>query len=189
MTSEYYKSGLKTSDYQADLAAAQALYNHFVPTFKSDDQDSLEDPMDALSNPKRSDYIDAESAFEDFSDQFRNGFADLRINSVTGKPKAAPKVVTKTNKSTKMSYISSLSVKRTASKKDIKVAGTAKLYAKANDAYIKTSKGYKYAKLSNKHSFKKTIYAPKATTVKVTVGNYSHGHFTPVTSAKTARVK
>ncbi|WP_203650714.1 hypothetical protein [Secundilactobacillus yichangensis] len=193
MSDEYDKSGVNSSDYQSDLAAARALSSHFVPLFDSESQNDLEDPMNAWANPKGSNYIDGDLAFSNFSDAFGlalefYGADQMGIDHVSGKPKTTPKVITKSNKKTKKSYISSLSVKRMTSKKNIKVVGTAKLYKKANYAHIKTYKGYKYAKLGSKHSFKKTIYAPKSTTVKVVVGNYSHGHFTPVTSTKTAHV-
>lgn len=91
--------------------------------------------------------------------------------------------------SAKHSYISKLSVKKTGSKKYVKVTGTAKLYKSANYAHIHTYKGYRYVKLSSKHTFSKTIYAPKAKTITVNAGYYSHGHYKAVTSTKTAHVK
>lgn len=53
-----------------------------------------------------------------------------------------------------------------------------KAQRKSTYAQIKTYKGYTYAKLNKKYAFGfKSIYAPKAKTVKVRFGTYSKGHF------------
>ncbi|WP_203649311.1 hypothetical protein [Secundilactobacillus yichangensis] len=127
------------------------------------------------------DYYDIFSHEADYLLTLRDAVSDYGGNydGVASKPKAP----------SYKSHISKLSATKTASKKYVKVTGIAKLYKSANYANIKTYKGYRYVKLSSKHTFSKTIYAPKAKSVKVSVGYYSHDQYKPVTSTKTVYFK
>lgn len=127
-------------------------------------------------------------AVSDYGDNY-DGVA-MPVTNVNTTPTPTATTVTATQPQTtpapRKSYISKLTV--TTSKKYVKITGSAKLYKSANYARIHTYKGNKYTKLNSNHSFNKKIYAPKAKTVKVTVGHYSNGHFTSVTSTKTVHV-
>ena len=167
-----------------NLSAVVATYNVFKNRLSTGAQSQLESMAGKISSEISTSnvddgYDDIENNLEGYVSALQSAVLDYGNNydGVAAKPKA-PK-----------SYISKLSAKKTASKKYVKVTGTAKLYKSANYAHIKTYKGYRYAKLSSKKTFSKTIYAPKAKSVRVTVGHYANGHFTAVTSAKTAHVK
>lgn len=188
-----------SSDFSKDWNALTALYNHFKGRLSTQEQAQLasmsaavtseKDPRTKLDNVR-----DFGRELSDAVDAWSDGATVAKpvyTSTTTTKPATTTQTTTKTTtkKATKKSYINKLSVKKTHSKKYVKVTGSAKLYKSANYAHIKTYKGYRYAKLSKKHNFSKTIYAPKAKTVKVTVGHYAHGHFTAVTSAKSVHVK
>ena len=165
-----------------NLSALVATYNVFRNRLTSGEQSQLESMANKINGEIAVSTVD--NGYGDISDNL-SGYADAlnsavldygnNYDSVANRPKA------------KKSYISKLSVKK-SSKKNVKVTGIARLYRSANYARINTYKGNKYAKLSG-HNFSKTVYAPKAKTVKVTVGHYSHGHFTSVTKTKTAHIK
>lgn len=160
-----------TSDYAKDWAGLTTLYNHFKTRFSKNEQRKLATLYAvALNGHSQSRYTNAYN----FGMQLSHAIASLDSNGRLPVSKSA---------------ITKLSAKKTASKKYVKVTGTVKLYKTANYAHIKTYKGYRYAKLTSKHTFSKTIYAPKAKSVKVTVGHYSNGHYAAVTSAKSVRVK
>ncbi|GAA3601995.1 hypothetical protein [Secundilactobacillus similis] len=162
------------SDFEQDWAAVTDLYHYFAPRFSSEDQAQLADMYAQVQNKTiQEGKTDAVQHF------------GLTLSTDVFEYGAIVYHTPATTKST----ISKLSAKKTASKKYVKVTGTAKLTKSANYARIKTYKGYRYAKLSSKHTFSKTIYAPKAKTVKVTVGHYANGHYTAVTGTKTVRVK
>lgn len=188
-----YLGGLASSvnDCSRTKATAQANYDCIVATykvFKSRLSSGAQSQLESLAS-NMSQEIDASNSSTNFYSirQHEDGYVRAlasavldyggNYDGVAAKPKAKKGTITK------------LAAKKTASKKYVKITGTAKLYKKANYAHIKTYKGYRYAKLSSKHTFSKTIYAPKAKTVKVTVGYYANGHYTAVTAAKTARVK
>lgn len=188
----FYLDGLATSvgNDKATKAAATADYECMVATynvFKTRLSAGARSQLESLASNINQEISasDGSTDFYDILDEEQGYLESLETalldyggnyDGVAAKPKA-PK-----------SYISKLTAKKT-SKKTVKVSGTAKLYKSANYAHIKTYKGYRYAKLSSKHTFSKSINAPKAKTVKVTVGHYSNGHFTAVTSAKTVHVK
>ncbi|GAX05043.1 hypothetical protein IWT25_00346 [Secundilactobacillus pentosiphilus] len=174
----YDSKGNLAGNSSKDWAAMQSLSDHFSGRFSSNTQAGVQSAYQAVidhngKNDGEKDYGLAGYAI-DFQDSFQTTFD---VKKITGMPA-----------STKKSYISKLSVKKT-SKKYVKVTGSAKLYKSAKYARVHTYKGNKYTKLSSKHTFSKSVYAPKAKTVKVTVGNYSHGHFSSVTSTKTVHVK
>ncbi|WP_056946886.1 hypothetical protein [Secundilactobacillus odoratitofui] len=168
--------GHLTTESTKDWKAIQALSNHFIGEFTSNGQSTVQDAYDSIVANDGDGWTDYDG-FPGYQWAFSQGF-DGAFNGVkvTGIP------------STPKSYISKLSAKKT-SKKYVKVSGSAKLYKSANYAHIKTYKGYRYAKLNSKHNFSKSIYAPKAKTVKVTVGHYANGHYKAVTSTKTVHVK
>lgn len=163
------------SDFDKDWAALTDLYHYFSPRFSSEDQATLANLYQAAND----------STIATGKKDAVIQFGQTLSNDVSQYGPIITTVKTKSSKST----ISKLNVKKTASKKYVKVTGTAKLAKKANYARIKTYKGYRYAKLNSKHQFNKTIYAPKAKTVKVVVGNYVSGHFKAVTATKTVHVK
>ncbi|HBF74920.1 MAG TPA: hypothetical protein DDW71_06655 [Lactobacillus sp.] len=175
-------NGRPTSAFKADFAAVTAFYNYLLPQLPREDQDSLSYDYRSIENAintgKYYDHGIRDSIENNFGPAFYQGVTDITPSKITGMPA-----------STKKSYISKLSVKKTSSKKYVKTTGSAKLYKSAKYVRVHTYKGNGYAKLSSKHNFSKTVYAPKAKTVKVTVGNYSHGHFTSVTSTKTVHIK
>lgn len=180
--------------YHSDTkATASANYDCIVATykvFKSRLTAGAQSQLESLaSNIKQE--IDASDGSTDFDDiaSHEDGYVDLLQSAVHEYGGNYDKIADKPKATAKKSTITKLAAKKTASKKYVKITGTAKLYKKANYAHIKTYKGYRYAKLSSKHTFSKTIYAPKAKTVKATVGYYANGHYTAVTAAKTARVK
>lgn len=190
-----------TAAADQDIAALTVLYNQFNARVSADHQDDLgNNYQDLLSSQRDNESIDWE--LSDFSGSFEWVFDDLVPNDITGIPSTNngvtksssgqnPTPVSKTQNVTKhvsKSKITMLSAKK-SSKKYVKVTGKATLHKKANYARIHTYKGYRYAKLSSKHTFSKKIYAPKAKSVKAAVGYYSHGHFSAVTSSKTVHVK
>ncbi|MFC6253306.1 hypothetical protein ACFP1H_01645 [Secundilactobacillus hailunensis] len=178
--------------FQADLNALVASYNVFKSRLSNGSQSQLESLKTGIQSQIKSYNLDVyvwgqvdtlATSLSGYADALDNAMVDdygSNYHGVTAEPKAKA--------STKKSYISKLSIKK-YSNKNVKVTGTAKLYKSANYARINTYKGNKYTKLSSKHNFSKTVYAPKAKTVKVTVGHYSHGHFTSVTSTKTVHIK
>ncbi|MTV82208.1 hypothetical protein [Secundilactobacillus folii] len=192
--------GNPTSTTNTDFNAITAIYEYFMPRLSTGDQDGVAnggfdpgyiDVQSDIESQNGDAYIDLPIFAGDFEEDF---YADVTPSNITGIP-AAPasskstKAPSKTKaKTVKKSSISKLTAKK-SSKKYVKVTGHATLYKQARYARIKTYRGYKYAKLSSHHNFSKKIYAPKAKTVKVAVGNYSHGHFSYVTSTKTAHVK
>lgn len=166
-----------------NLNCVVATYNVFKSRLTSGEQSQLESMAANISGEiVASNVDDGYDAIGSHLSGYVEALSDAVLNygnnydGVAAKPKA-PK-----------SSISSLSAKKT-SKKYVKVSGTAKLHKSANYAHIKTYKGYRYAKLNSKHGFSKTIYAPKAKTVKVNVGHYANGHYKAVTSTKTVHVK
>lgn len=182
-----------TSATNQDLNAITAVYDHFISRFTADDQDEITEGswyigyQDLMSDAHSG--LDLSEDLDEFGTNFRNIFnSDISTNKITGIPASVAQVSSKKSTSTKKSTISKLSARK-VSKKYVKVTGHATLHKKANYAHIKTYKGYRYAKLSNKGNFSKKIYAPKAKTVKVNAGYYSHGHFSAVTAAKTVHVK
>lgn len=187
------------SSFAPDWAGLTTLYNHFKGRLASSEQAQLASMYNAVVNT--SDPVEKTDNAADFGNELRDAVEvwgkdatvakPVYTSTTTTKPATTTQTTTKTTtkKATKKSYINKLSAKKTHSKKYVKVTGSAKLYKSANYAHIKTYKGYRYAKLSKKHNFSKTIYAPKAKTVKVIVGHYAHGHFTAVTSAKSVHVK
>ena len=165
------------------LTALVGTYNVFKSRLSAGERSQLESLANKISaeiatSSVDTGYYDIETALHGYANSLEDAVENYGNNydGVAAKPK------------TPKSYISKLSAKKT-SKKYVKVSGSAKLYKSANYAHIKTYKGYRYAKLNSKHNFSKSIYAPKAKTVKVTVGHYAHGHFTAVTSAKSVHVK
>lgn len=159
-----------TSEFAQDWTGLTSYYNHFKPRFSKTEQSKLATLYETVLN----DQSDAryKNAYN-FGMELSRAIASLDSN---GRLPGAKSSITK------------LTAKKTASKKNVKVTGTAKLYKSANYAHIKTYKGYHYAKLSSKHTFSKIIYAPKAKTVKATVGHYSNGRYTAVTSVKVVNV-
>lgn len=189
----YNGLNVAVQDNTYSKATAQANLDCIVATykvFKNRLSTGAQSQLDSLGT-KIQQEINASSGSDDFNDiaDEEDGYVDSldsalvdyggNYDGVAAKPKAA----------VKKSTITKLSAKKTASKKYVKVTGTAKLYKSANYAHIKTYKGYRYAKLSKKHTFSKTIYAPKAKTVRVSVGHYAGGHFKAVTASKTVHVK
>lgn len=165
-----------TDGERIQLDAAAANINNAIG---NEDEDTVSDMEQSFG-------YSLGNAVSDYGDNY-DGVATPVINTnptpsstpvTTAQPQATP--------APKKSYIFKLSA--TTSKKYVKVTGSAKLYKSANYARIHTYKGNKYTKLNNNHNFHKKIYAPKAKTVKVTVGHYSNGHFTSVTSTKTVHV-
>jgi len=170
----------------ADTDEQQSL-NSFVASYKifrSRLSHAYQIKLDSMISDVQDDIDNAYDVTEDF-ESLGATLGDA-VADYSSHHDGVAKPVTANSKS---SYISKLSVKRISSKKYVKIVGTVKLYKSANYARIKTYKGTKYTKLSSKHTFSKTVYAPKAKTVQVTVGHYSHGHFTSVTSAKTVYVR
>lgn len=165
---------------KANLAALVASYDVFSGILSSGSKSQLTSLATNISNAINSGKLDNVADME--QDYAQALGSDIQSDYGSKYDGVGPKTPKKT------SYISKLSVKKT-SKKYVKVTGSAKLYKSAKYARVHTYKGNKYTKLSSKHTFSKSVYAPKAKTVKVTVGNYSHGHFTSVTSTKTAHVK
>lgn len=166
-----------TDGERIQLDAAAANINNAIG---NEDEDTVSDMEQSFG-------YSLGNAVSDYGDNY-DGVATPVINTnptpsstpvTTAQPQATP--------APKKSYIFKLSA--TTSKKYVKVTGSAKLYKSANYARIHTYKGNKYTKLNSNHNFHKKIYAPKAKTVKVTVGHYSNGHFTSVTSTKTVHVK
>ncbi|GAX04433.1 hypothetical protein IWT140_02071 [Secundilactobacillus pentosiphilus] len=197
---------ISQSDYQADLNCLAASFNVFKSRLSAGSQQQFESLNSSIQRQINAYNVNDDDSWEeaDTLDDSLEDYADALSNSlvsdygrnydgVAAKPKAAVPVKPvapvqhKTARTAKKSYIYNLSVKK--SKKHVKTAGTAKLHKAANYARIHTYKGNAYAKLNSKHNFSKTVYAPKAKTVKVTVGHYSHGHFTSVTSTKTVHIK
>ncbi|WP_203650131.1 hypothetical protein [Secundilactobacillus yichangensis] len=165
-----------TDGERIQLDAAAANINNAIG---NEDEDTVSDMEQSFG-------YSLGNAVSDYGDNY-DGVATPVINTnptpsstpvTTAQPQATP--------APKKSYIFKLSA--TTSKKYVKVTGSAKLYKSANYARIHTYKGNKYTKLNSNHNFHKKIYAPKAKTVKVTVGHYSNGHFTSVTSTKTVHV-
>lgn len=165
-----------TDGERIQLDAAAANINNAIG---NEDEDTVSDMEQSFG-------YSLGNAVSDYGDNY-DGVATPVINTnptpsstpvTTAQPQATP--------APKKSYISKLTI--TTSKKYVKVTGSAKLYKSANYARIHTYKGNKYTKLNSNHNFHKKIYAPKAKTVKVTVGHYSNGHFTSVTSTKTVHV-
>ncbi|GAX04272.1 hypothetical protein IWT140_01910 [Secundilactobacillus pentosiphilus] len=200
---EFAVSGDTDNKEQAieNLSALVATYNVFKSRLTAGEQNQLESMASKINNEivaadsdvdYRYDISQNLSAYVDALDSAVLNYGN-NYDGVASEPKAVSQQVpaqkAPTPKtSTKKSYISKLSVKK-SSKKYVKVTGSAKLYKSAKYARVHTYKGNKYTKLSSKHNFSKKVYAPKAKTVKVTVGNYSHGHFSSVTSTKTAHLK
>lgn len=175
--------------YQADLNALVASYNVFKSRLSSGSQSQFDSLKTSIQSQIDSLDPNVWGAVDDLSTSLQ-GYAFALANSlVADYGQNYHGVAAKPSTATKKSYISKLSVKKTSSKKYVKTTGSVKLYKSANYARIHTYKGNAYAKLSSKHNFSKTVYAPKAKTVKVTVGHYSHGHFTSVTSTKTVHIK
>lgn len=180
-----YKGKL-TKAYTQDSAAVRYLYHHFRSRLRQPGLDFLDALYTSWGKAKTTNdkvsgvYNVAEELGGQLGEwNYYSTLNDTKVEGVTPVPyKATPK-----------SYISKLTVKKTASKKYVKVSGTAKLHVSANYAQIHTYKGYTYAKLSSKHNFSKTIHAPKAKTVKVNVGYYSYGNFVSITSTKTTHLK
>lgn len=178
-----------------NLSALVATYNVFKSRLTSGEQSQLDSMGSKINGEIAVSTVD--DGYYDIS-QDLSGYADAldsavlnygnNFDGVASKPKTYVRKTTTRKAPTKKSYISKLSVKK-VSKKYVKVTGSAKLYKSAKYVRVNTYKGNKYAKLSSKHNFSKSVYAPKAKTVKVTVGNYSHGHFSSVTSTKTVHVK
>lgn len=174
--SELGHNGQVTSAFKQDYNAMIAVYDQFKnrldPLFQNVVNEYIDDANHQISSNK----VKSET-INDIYGYFDQYFGkNIRPTKITGVPKVK-------------SSITKLAARKTASKKYVKVTGSAKLSKSANYAHIKTYKGYRYAKLSSKHNFNKTIYAPKAKTVKVTVGHYSNGHYTAVTATKTVHIK
>ncbi|WP_125583900.1 hypothetical protein [Levilactobacillus cerevisiae] len=168
--------GQVTSAFKQDYTAMIAVYNQFKSRLEPMYQDSLSDEVEEANQAVNANKVDS-GTIEDVADYFIEYFQmDLRPDTVTGMPAVK-------------SRLTKLTAKKTSSKKNVKVTGTAKLGKKANYAQIKTSKGTSYAKLSRTHHFSKKIYAPKVKKVTVAVGYYAHGQFSRVTNTKTVSVK
>jgi len=176
-----------------NLSALVATYNVFKNRLSVGEQSQLESMANKI-NGEIANYdgiiADITVNLEGYADALDSAVLNYGNNfgGVASKPKTVTRKITTRKAPAKKSYISKLSVKK-VSKKYVKVTGSAKLYKSAKYVRVNTYKGNKYAKLSSKHNFSKSVYAPKAKTVKVTVGNYSHGHFSSVTSTKTVHVK
>lgn len=174
--SEIGNNGQTTTAFKQDYQAMVAVYNQFKGRLDPQFQEVINEYIDNANTQIKNNHVKAET-ISDISSYFDQYFGiNIRPTKVTGIP------------ATKSS-ITKLTAKKTASKKYVKVTGTAKLGKKANYAQIKTYKGTRYAKLSSKHHFSKTIYAPKAKKVSVSVGAYAHGHFSRITATKSVHVK
>ncbi|GAX05042.1 hypothetical protein IWT25_00345 [Secundilactobacillus pentosiphilus] len=178
------QSNTDTKEQAAEnLSALVATYNVFKNRLTSGEQSQLESMANKINGEIATSNV--ATGYWDIGNDL-SGFGTTLQSAVLNYGNNYDGVGSKPTKKT--SYISKLSVKK-ASKKYVKVTGSAKLYKSAKYARVHTYKGNKYTKLSSKHTFSKSVYAPKAKTVKVTVGNYSHGHFSSVTSTKTVHVK
>lgn len=171
--------------YRADIKALKTTYGAFKNRFSAKDNNKLRRSLADVNNTEMSDDLaDRSEAGKSFATDLQNALDDYGKTVVK-----VGKYTSKKQSSAKHSSIIKLAAKKSRNHKTVKVTGQAKVYKKANYAQIKLYKGTYYSKLSKKETFSKSVSAPKAKTVKVSAGYYSHGHFTRVTSSKTVHVK